>query len=148
MKERGFTLIEVLITMVVVAVMLLGLLQMWLVTYSYNRDSERRIDASAAAQAMLADASAMIHAAGGEPAQIAACNTLQADWQTRIDNNSYIIDPYTTGNRKYLRDDYQEIMRCVPLAGNLRFMITAQLLRKGSVAAQRQIVITTFVPAN
>jgi len=55
-EQKGFTLIEVMVAMLIAAVVLLALGQMLIVGMRSNQQSEHRMNAAALAQSALADA--------------------------------------------------------------------------------------------
>ena len=129
-KEKGFTLIEVMITVVIVAVGLLATAQLLIMTIKQNGNSELRIDSSAAVQVMLYDAEAIMLAAD---TPVDKCTALSAN----VDAKSY------------LGVGYVETLTCEELGSNLQqFRISAKVERAGGqVLAQRDTVITTVVSA-
>jgi len=61
-REKGFTLLEVLITMVIVSIGLLAMAQMLLITMKQNSASEGRMSAMSVAQSALTEATTKIAA--------------------------------------------------------------------------------------
>lgn len=62
--QKGFTLIEVMVAMLIAAVVLLALGQMLIVGMRSNQQSEHRMDAAALARSTLSDAVAQASSAG------------------------------------------------------------------------------------
>ena len=59
-EENGFTLIEVLITLVIVSIGLLGTAKMLMVSIKTNSDNERRMDSSAVVGVLLLEAATRV----------------------------------------------------------------------------------------
>ena len=126
-KELGFTLLEAMITMVIVSVGLLGTAQMLLTVLKQNRNSELRIDASAAVHTLLNEASARI---------------------TTVDDCTSLA--VNTDPRTYLGADYIETVSCSELgSGKEHYRIYAKIERPaGKVLAESSTIITTSAAAN
>lgn len=122
--QAGFTLLEALITMVIVSVSLLAMAQLLIVTIQQNSNSEIRMDASAAVHTVLEEISASV-VANGDCSGVAA----------------------TAATRAYLQADYQAAMSCMESpTGSMRFFIGATITGpKGNVVAKANSMITTAV---
>ncbi|MBL4759780.1 MAG: prepilin-type N-terminal cleavage/methylation domain-containing protein [Mariprofundaceae bacterium] len=64
MQQKGFTLIEVMVAMLVSSIVLLALGQMLITGIRFNQQSEHRMDAAALAQSALSNAAAQASSAG------------------------------------------------------------------------------------
>lgn len=58
--DRGFTLIEALIALVIISISLLALAGLLTMTIKYNKGSEQRMDAATISQAILSDCAARL----------------------------------------------------------------------------------------
>jgi len=76
-KQKGFTLIELMVALLIVAVGMLAMADMLIIGIRANQGSEHRIDAAGAAHSVLANISARAVVAGYTSAQARADATAQ-----------------------------------------------------------------------
>jgi prepilin-type N-terminal cleavage/methylation domain-containing protein len=69
--ERGFTLIEAMIALVIISISLLGLAGLLTTTIRFNMGSEQRMNAAAVSQAILSDCTARLVAGAADCTAIA-----------------------------------------------------------------------------
>ena len=107
--SKGFTLIEVLITMVIVSVGLLAMAQMLITNIQQNAKSEQRMDASAVAQALLNEATTKISSLTGVVAGT-GCGTGTAVTSNTAGGNAPTV-------RHYNGKIYSDSVVCKDVAG-------------------------------
>jgi prepilin-type N-terminal cleavage/methylation domain-containing protein len=132
-KEKGFTLLEVMVTMLIVSIGLLAMAQLLITNIQNNRMNEVRMDSSAAIQSILEEATIAV--------------VLPADCKASMTLGS--------ASRQYLRANYTQTASCTevlsnwPAAGGVqqqRYMISAQVLDgDGNVIKEGNTIITTAV---
>jgi len=104
-KESGFTLLEVMITMVIISLGLIGTAKLLITVIQQNKDSELRTDASAVVHTLLNEASARINS-------VDDCTALTAN----------------ASGRSYLHKKYIETVTCEELgSGKEHYRISASI---------------------
>jgi len=128
-ESSGFTLIEAMITMLIVSIGLLAMAQLLITSIQQNNRSEMRIDASSAVQTLLKEAT------------------------VSIKKDTDCVDPMTlaTPTRTYLAKGYTEEVRCFEILGpsgeqQERYLIKAKVFDPtGRELAAASSIMTTVV---
>jgi len=121
--QRGFTLIEVLVTMVIVSVGLLAMGQLLITTIVQNANSEKRMDAAAVVKNLISEAATTV-------TSDAACAAVAAN--------------AAADARSYLGNDYVETVTCTRLAEE-SYLIAARVTTiTGAVVVENELIYTTF----